>query len=260
MRSKSLVSPRVTCTAASSIFQARGRHDHEVDWLDYPRLKAIIEAFSREWVLHELSNCVVAVYPCINDRWEINFKSPLIARKAVGLMKLKEARHLWELYELLRKTPEGSSMAGWFFESIANRALSRVPRPQPTHMASGRSRKLPPVFSTQDPPSQTPALDISPPSPVPSLPMTSVQVDLSHGDLSNVTLDKDRYYTPTTTNHPLFNSFTIDSDQLSVVISVFQITISSENRGSAKGFPSIHKITARVRELSKSEGRSKVKI
>ena len=68
----------------------------------------------------------------------------------MDLMKPKEARHLWELYELLHKTPEGSSMpAGWFFESIANRALSRVPGPQPTPMTSGRSRKLPPVFSTK---------------------------------------------------------------------------------------------------------------
>jgi len=252
--------PRDVYHGVFNLPKMRALRDHDVERLDYPELKAFVHAFSREWELRGFSHRVVAVYPRLDGRWEMNFKSPLIARKAVKSMELNEARHLWESYELLHKTPEGSCMAGWFFESIANRTLSKVPGPQPTQMASTRSRKDPPVFSTQDLPSQPPALYTSAPSPVPSRPMTVVWVDLTHGDLSDVTLDEDRYYIPTTTNHPLFDSFTINFNRFSLVISVFQITISPEHRGSAKGFPSIHKIMARVLQLSKSEGRSNVKI
>jgi len=252
--------PRDVYAGVLNLPKARKARDHDVDRLDYPGLKAIVEAFAQKWKLNRFSDLVVAVYPRTDDRWEINFKSPLIARKVVESMKFKDPKHLWESYELLHKTPGGSCMAGWFFESIANHTLSKVPTPQPTPMASHRSHKDPPVFSTQDPPSRTPAPDTSPPSAVPSHPMTIAQVDLAHGDLSNVTLDKNRYYVPTTTNHPLFDSFTIDSDQLSVVISVFWITTSLEHEGSAKGFPSIYKIMARVRELSRSVGHSNVKI
>ena len=254
--------PRDVYNGVFDLPRTKRAHDHEVDRLDYPNLKVIVEAFTRDCEL--LSNHVVAVYPRqsfpADDLWEINFKSPLIARKVVESMRLRESKHLRESYELLHKTPEGSCMAGWFFEAIVHCTLSKVPTPQPTPMASNRSRKGPPVFSTQDPPSRTPTPDTSSSSLVPSRAIT-VQVDLAHGKLSNVTLNKNRYYVPTTPNHPLFDSFTIDADQLPVVISVFQITISSEHRGSAKGYPSIHKIMARVRELSKSVGRgSDVKI
>ena len=66
-----------------------------------------------------------------------------------------------------------------------------------------------------------------------------------------MTLDKNKYYVLTAPAHPLFDSFTITLDpyQWSVVISVFQITISPRHEGSAKGFP--FKIMTRVRELGK---------
>ena len=78
------------------------------------------------------------------------------------------------------------------------------------------------------------------------------RVDFIH-PLSNVTLDKNKYYIPTAPAHPLFYSFTITLDpyQWSVVISVFQITISPRHEESAKGFPFIRKIMTRVRELGK---------
>ena len=59
------------------------------------------------------------------------------------------------------------------------------------------------------------------------------------------------YYIPTTDNHPLFDSFTIDLDpnQRAIVISVFRIPISSMHEGPAKGYPLIRKILAHIREL-----------
>ena len=164
--------PRDVYKGVLNLPKAKRTRDFEVDKLNYPKLKAIIEAFTENRELHPLSNHVVAVYPRqsfpADDLWEINFKSPLIARRVVELMRSQEAKHLWESYELLHKTPEGSRMAGWFFKAIAHHTLSQVPTPRPSPMTSNRGRNGPPVFYTQDPPSRTPTPDASQSSAAPS--------------------------------------------------------------------------------------------
>jgi hypothetical protein len=66
-----------------------------------------------------------------------------------------------------------------------------------------------------------------------------------------VTLDNDKYYTPTMANNSLFDSFAIDYNpkQRTAVISIFQITISSTHGGSAEGYARIRKIMVRVHDL-----------
>ena len=72
----------------------------------------------------------------------------------------------------------------------------------------------------------------------------------AHG-LDNVTLEDNKYYIPTATNNPLFDSFTVNRDRDTVVISIFHITVSPRYEGSTQGYLSIHKIMAHVRKLLK---------
>jgi hypothetical protein len=74
------------------------------------------------------------------------------------------------------------------------------------------------------------------------------QVNLTHV-LSGVTLDNNNCYMPTATNNPLFDSFTIELDGTTAILSVFQITISSRHGGSAEGYPLIRKVMKHVNEL-----------
>jgi hypothetical protein len=230
------------------------RRDRAVDNLKCTELANLVRTFTRSRELDEFSHRVVAVYPVIFlphlDKWEINFKSIRIAGKMVEKMQLVEDQHLRHTYRLLHETSEGSNLAGWIFKAIVHCMLSdgwRLdgPAPQPLRMIS--NERDPPGFST----------DPSPPDPLLSslAPLcagtrTVTRVYFTH-PLSNVTLDNDKYYIPTTANHPLFDSFTVDLDLNRVVISVFQITLSPRHEGSAKGYPRIRKIMTRVHELLK---------
>jgi len=69
-----------------------------------------------------------------------------------------------------------------------------------------------------------------------------------------VTLDSNRYYIPTATNHPLFDSFTIDACSCPVVISVFQFTITSRHEGLDKGYFHIRRLKTHVCKLFKDKG------
>ena len=75
-------------------------------------------------------------------------------------------------------------------------------------------------------------------------------------EISEVTLDSGRYYKPIAPNVPFFDSFAIDCDVF--VISIFRI--SSEHRGSAKGFGPIRKIMAHVVELLEEAGHPATKV
>lgn len=116
----------------------------------------------------------------------------------------------------------------------------------------------PPLFFTPKGslPSSSSFSDSTSSSSVPNVPLShadarvDTRVDFV-GNLSELTLDGRRYYIPTASTDPLFDSFTIDAGEDTVVISIFQITISSWHGGSAKGYKHIRKIITRVRKLLK---------
>jgi hypothetical protein len=144
---------------------------------------------------------------------------------------------------------------GWVFEAIIHRILSGAwqldgPTLQPIRMVSDCGD--PPVFST-DPssPSSSIADTLTSLASLRTGTRAVTRVNFTHG-LSNVTLGNDKYYIPTTTTNPLFDSFTIDLDldRHTVVISVFQIA-TSRREGSTRGYTLIRKIMARVCELLK---------
>jgi len=114
----------------------------------------------------------------------------------------------------------------------------------------------PPTFSIDlSSSSPTPGTSVPSFTPLRADARTVVPVNLG-GGLSDATLDTDKYYIPTVTNNPLFDSFVIDHDRdrRTVVISIFQITISPRHGGSADGYHLIRKIMIRVGALLKEAG------
>jgi hypothetical protein len=65
-----------------------------------------------------------------------------------------------------------------------------------------------------------------------------------------VVLGRNKYYTPTSSTHPLFDPFIVDPiNPQTAVISVLQITTSPRHGGSARGYLYIRKLTIHVRKL-----------
>ena len=209
--------PRDVYGGVFALPKTKIRHIAEVGKADYSKLKELVDALSDRG-MDNFSRHVVAVKPryCSleYDYLEIDFKSTRIARQVTDVMWLKEGNHLRDTYALLRDFPGSSCLAGSFFEAIAHRVL-RQKHIQPIPMVSDNHN--PPTFSTHGTP-------LAPPTPPRDYPEASNRVDLVHG-LSGVTSSSAKYYVPTSTTNPLFDSFTIDidADKCTAVISVFQI-------------------------------------
>jgi hypothetical protein len=226
--------------------------------LDYSGLKIYAQTFSETLGLNELSHRVVAVYPrehmAKRDRWAIGFKSTRIAGEVMKLMWLEEEKQLWEMYRFFRQARTTSPLAGTIFEAIVHHILSHgwqsdtISAPQPIRMTSNECEPLSFFMGPSSSSSFAPYTPLSP-APRAATPFT---------ELSNVTLDKAKYYIPSSSIHPLFDSFTIEhnEDRKTIVISVFKVTISPNYRGSAKSYLSIHKIMIHLRKLLKEKGLS----
>ena len=203
----------------------------------------LVNTLSRDHELDTFSHYVVAVKPYYrtldDDRWEIHFKSTRITRQVMELMGLEEDNRVRDVYALLRDVPEGSCLAGSFFEAIAHRVLpGKYIQPIPM-LTSGDS----PTFSTHGTP-------LSPSTPPRDHVKAPRRLDLLH-ELSSVTSSRDQYYVLTSTTNSLFDSFTvdIDADRRTAVISVFSITTSPRHEGSSKGYLLIRNIMRHVRKL-----------
>jgi len=253
--------PRDVYNGILGVHDLKRQHSNVVNSFDYDQLKHVVTSFSKEGGLgYQYSHHVVVVFPLppenqiSSDSWAIDFKSIRIARKVMELMCLQEGERIREMYRFFHGHQQSSTLARWFFEAIVHRLFSSGWKsgttPQPTHMDS-KGPSDSPLFST-DPPSSTPDTPLSPLHPEAR---SVTQVNFVPRELSDVTLDSDRYYILSAANHPLFDAFTIDfvpptcEKPATGVISVFQMTISRSHKGSAEGYPHIRKIMARVRNL-----------
>ena len=228
------------------------RHASVLMSLSYQDLRPLVKDFSDSQDLDDLSHQLVAVSPTPAHSWKIDFKSVRIRDAATEKMRSGKDGHLRETCDFLHSIPEASSLAERLFEAIARRVFSDGSAPRPTAMFQW---DVPPTFSTSAPSSSstTPAsINTTQALTRVDVPRVPTRVYLA-GTLSEVTLDSNRYYTPTASDHPLFDAFTINYGDETVVISVFQITISSACAGSADGYSSIRDIMIRVRELLKSK-------
>ena len=246
------------------------KHEHTEAKFNYSALKALAEACSDTGDLHKFSHRVVAVYPrhvsFDYDDWVIDFKSVRIAREVVKSMQSEEQKTLWEGYRFLRRNPESTGLAGSYFEGFIHHVFSGgwsggpSPKPIPMFLANHD-----PAIFTTDPSSRASTIPITLPSP-PPLPINAgtravVWIDLARDELSEVTLEADRYYMSTAATNPLFDSFAINQvDQHTIVISIFQAAISERHTGSTEGYVHIRKIMRRVRELLQEGSRVTIKV
>ena len=250
--------PRGVYGGVFSLPDTKGVHVAAVKALKYHRLKDLVEKFSDVCQLDGTSHLVVAVHPHPRtdsdryDDWEVKYKSTWIAKEVAVSMRLEKDQHLRETYKLLYITPCGSTLAGSVFEAMAHRilpcCLSDGTMPQPILMVS--DKEDPPLFSMHSPSARhaSPSSLASPHGHT----VDVTRVDFAHG-LGNVTLDDNRYYIPTASDNPLFDSITIhrNQDKSTTVISIFQVTISTKHGGLAEGYLLIRKIIAHVRDLLK---------
>ena len=142
---------------------------------------------------------------------------------------------------------------GQIFEMIIHRVFSdgwqpNGPIPQPIPLVS--DGKNPPTFSADSPAPPTAPL-------LPTLLRASARevtrVNFARGSTHHVTLDDNKYYVPTRSNNPLFDSFIIDSDpnRRTATFSVLQMTIAKVHGGSSEGHKSIRDIASCVSKLLK---------
>jgi hypothetical protein len=232
------------------------KHLSAVEDLNYTELRRLTRLADKQFTFEGFSHRVIVVDPIpftnSQDLWRINFKSVWIAKIVVESMGTEEDRHLRETCDLLHSIPAAASMAGWYFESFVHRILTHGwdgPALQPIRMAPHKSNSRTFVADSPSPPDTFH-------DPVRSVARTTKRVVLDAKILSDITLEKNIYYTPSTTKNPPFDSFTIDHhpDQCTVVISIFQITISPSHRGSDKGLLNIQNIMRRVYWLLEDVG------
>ena len=234
-------------------------HTAAVNQLTYNQLQTIVSVFINGYKLESLSDRIVSVYPLgpagNRDTWGINFKSIRIAAEVMDSMRLKKDERMRQTYDTLHSIPESSLLAGWVFKAVVHRAFTIGSTLLWDPMDSDEGD--PPTFSTPDG-----SLPSSSPSS-PSFPVHRVDIRVDfNSDLSDVTLDSNRYYIPTVSNHSLFDSFIINigANNRHITISILQITISSTNEGLAKGYFYVRQIKTRVRELLKEAGHNQVEI
>jgi hypothetical protein len=248
--------PRDVCNGVFDHDEWMMKHTNQLEVLDYPELKRLVRAFRAEFNIAGASHRLVVVLPLRrdltdSDSWKMNFKSLRIARRFVELMRREEDSRLREMCSNFYRIPDSSSMAGWIFEAFVHRIFSHGwneldgPTPQPTHMAADPFRPSTFTASSSSAPDRSHGL-------VRFVARTAKRVDLTSDNLEAVTLEDNMYYTPSTANDPLFDSFTINHyGGHTLVISFFHIAISSSHSGSSAGYLIIKAIMKRVRKLLK---------
>ena len=130
--------PRDVYDGVLNLPLTRFDHTDAVERLDYSTLKALINIFSgtsqpnifpETSQPNDFSHHVIAVHPVKKflerDIWEMNFKSIPIGRAVMKRARLAEDTRLREMFDSLHGIPEGSNLAGWWFEVIADRMLSK---------------------------------------------------------------------------------------------------------------------------------------
>ena len=238
--------PRDVYRGVLRLPQTKEDHDDAVKALKYPSLVDFVENFPENRQISDSLYDVVAVRPIRSlesrDAWMIDFKSTRIKWKVMEKMQLVENNRIRETFGSLRNAGENCSLARWFFELFAHCVLSggwKGPAPQLTRMRCSKGE--PHVFHI-DSSSQLSFLE--------PYTRTIKEIKLTK-ELSDVTLDEDKYYKPAAANNSPFDSFTINRglDGVTVEISIFQMTVSKKHRGSPEGNLFIRDLITRVREL-----------
>ena len=241
---------------------SRRERDEAVYFANYSALASFASKFSRDRHLDSLSHKLIKVEPTeaflSKDGWDIDFKSAYILGKVMASARSEHDGYLWRAYHAFRGA-SASTLAGYLFEEIIHRIFAHgwmgvTHEPQLTPMVA--DGKPPPTFSSD--PASAPLPTSSFPPLFAGGPMDTVVVDFTSNDL-NITLSNKKYYRPRDyklriTDNTLFDSFTVSLDpQGDFLISIFQITVSKSQGGSAEGYERIRKIIQCVKALAEEK-------
>jgi len=174
--------------------------------------------------------------------WSLNFKSKWIGRSVVRRLAAAEDREVRMQIGRLQRIQQAKSLAEWFFEPIAHRALTET-------SASGVWSLIEMTTNSRDPPTFTKAGSVASLG-VQFSPAIRRTVNLqSISDLS-APLENDSYYIPEDPGFPLIDSFIIDLDhsRKSAVLWAIQVTTSRLHGASANGYQNIRAIVKILKE------------
>ena len=117
--------PRDAYKGVLNLPEAKNQHAIATMNLDFFKLTTSVKEFSeRRGMSSTTSLHVIAVFPIDHirrfDRWGVKFKSTRIAKRMGELIRLEEDRDLRRSWDLLRKVPEGPTLAGWILDIRKN--------------------------------------------------------------------------------------------------------------------------------------------
>ncbi|THU82524.1 hypothetical protein K435DRAFT_872233 [Dendrothele bispora CBS 962.96] len=213
-----------------------------------------------------ITHRVISVYPVQKGdstelHWEINFKSPAIASMAFQRLEEYEKDRDVEMYRRFKSFQEGSALAGWFFESIANKRL-----------ASGNTSGLVLVpmvkGGTDDSPIYSINFSGANPTAVGLISLLTVKSDITvfDGKSKNPLVLTNRFYKLQASNNPLFDAFYAlrtdkgGSNAVFFELWIFQHTIARSHGGSDLGYPLIRKIIRGLESTVKNEAQSETSL
>ncbi|KAK7462995.1 hypothetical protein VKT23_007576 [Stygiomarasmius scandens] len=243
-------------------------HQQELSGLSYDNLLKTVEhlqangSFPHSGITHQ----VISVYPAQKDdstklHWEINFKSPAIASKALQRMEECEKGRDVEMYQRFKRSQEGSALAGWLFKGIANKRLAS---------GSVSGLVLVPMVKggTDDSPIHSVNFSGASPTAVGLISLPAVKSDITDfsGKSKNPLVLTDRFYKLQASNDPLFDAFYAlrtdehGSNAISFDLWIFQHTIARSHGGSDLGYSLICKIVQGLENTVKNEMQNEIEL
>ena len=196
-------------------------------------------------------HCIISISPRSdgsNNLFDFEFKSQVIARKALENIDLFSYREAIYLVRFCRLVPGGASFAGCVFESLAHYALAGKAdvrgRIGDYHLMSttSASNASKPIYRWSMSPSSQPS-----PIFIPEEERHIQRLDFSNpSSFSNVQLDQE-YLVPTSPTNPLIDSLLVQftcHDDLKVVVDIwiYQMTLAARHGGSEKGYEQVRRI------------------
>jgi len=224
------------------------RHKEAFD-IDYNDLRTAVSDLANNKISRftAISHRIVALTPYHKGpfervTWSLNFKSKWVGRSVIRRLAAAEDREVHIQIGRLQRIPQAKSLAEWFFEPIAHRALTET-------SASGVWTLIEMTTNSRDPPTFTKAGSVA-----------SLGVQFSKvirrtvnlrciSDLS-APLENDSYYILEDPGFPLIDSFIIDLDhsRKSAILWAIQVTTSRLHGGSANGYQNIRAIVKILKE------------
>jgi len=188
------------------------------------------------------------------DIWMIDFRTEQIACQMSEKFKELDNERRGKLFTYFRSNAQSSALAAGMLEPIANRILCTDMRHELALFKMDGDLRV-----------DAPVLRVN------FMTGTAEKLRLPCGERHEVEFHParltdfgdDAYYTPVTSNFPLYDSFLVERQgagtTMKLILWVFQMSISSKHGGSRKGYESIREIIAWLKTYFGTKGKKKTK-